>query len=257
MDRGLNILIIDDNISLFRDYKVEASKTKLIASIDNVHNTKQALIIVNSSYPDILILDLELGDGNGISFLSELAKSNQVRLPYIIIATNNSSAITLEYARQLGADYIFSKNQKYFSAKKIIDFIIAMYPAIISLQGKPETQISPSPSISRNAPIKYLSQELCAIGITPKLKGYRYLIDAITLISTNPACNYSTIIANSYQKSRASVERAMQNAISHAWTCCDSTEISKHYTAHLGPNKDTPTLMEFIFYYAEIINNML
>lgn len=259
MDKLLKILIVDDNSDSIRKYYNIVEEMDSISILDNTDSFSDALLIVKSDSPDIVILDLELhnGSGNGITFLSQLHNSNLTHTPYIIIATNNSSATTLRYARTLGADYIFSKYEKDFSENKIINFISTMSPAIIS----PPTAVSVNDNAiadgTHKTIISYLSKEFYALGITPKLKGYKYLIDAAILICENSVCDYCTLIAKSYNKSRASVERAMQNAIIHAWTCCDSTEIAKHYTARISNNKNNPTLMEFVYYYADVIKNTL
>ena len=56
-----------------------------------------------------------------------------------------------------------------------------------------------------------------------------------------------------YKKSDASVERAMQNAINRAWRHSDIEELLAHYTARIRSEKGVPTTLEFVFYYANKI----
>ena len=75
---------------------------------------------LNIVFPDAIILDLELheGGGNGLFFLSKLHDLGLEKLPYILITTQNTSNVTLEAARQLGADFIITKYERDYSAQK-------------------------------------------------------------------------------------------------------------------------------------------
>ena len=76
--------------------------------MDTTNNSFDAIEMVKNYLPDAVILDLELhlGGGNGLLFLNELKKLTLTRRPYILVTTNNSSNITLEQARSLGANFI-------------------------------------------------------------------------------------------------------------------------------------------------------
>ena len=64
-------------------------------------------------------------------------------------------------------------------------------------------------------------------------------------------------VAKKYGKTSASVERAMQNAIDHAWKTTDTTTLETHYTAYISPKKGNPTITEFIYYYADKAKNSM
>ena len=70
-----------------------------------------------------------------------------------------------------------------------------------------------------------------------------------------PTQKLSTIIGDKYQKTEASVERAMQNAINRAWKQTDIDELSRYYTARIHSDKGVPTITDFIYYYAAKLNN--
>lgn len=67
----------------------------------------------------------------------------------------------------------------------------------------------------------------------------------------NPCPHVCSEIAQIYSKSDASVERAIQNAINCAWRRTDIADLIKYYTARISSEKGVPTLMEFVYYYAE------
>ncbi len=209
--------------------------------------------------PDAVILDLELhqGGGNGLQFLNELKQLDLRFYPYILITTNNTSAITYEYARQSGADFIMSKHQSDYIPKNAVDFLRIMKDAILSkkISQAPEHNTVESPVQRNKRIVRKISTELDYVGVSPKAVGYKYLLDAIQLIIDKPASNLCAVIGEKYGKTDASVERAMQNAINKAWRTSDINDLTEHYKARVSSEKGVPTLTEFIYYYANKIKN--
>lgn len=258
MNDELRLLIVEDDVALCSAYKslVDTHDNMRIVNITN--SSHRALTDMRVYFPQVVILDLELhaGSGSGIEFLQGLKSISLDYVPYIIIVTNNTSSTTVEFARQLGADFIFCKYEEDFSVNKVIDFIDTMQSVVFSKKKLAPSAPELTPELRENEQRTYLSRELNSIGITPKLKGYKYLIDSIIMVASNQDCNFRSLIAEAYHKSQSSIERAMQNAIQHAWTCADINELSAHYTARFSPGKNCPTLGEFVFYYADKISSM-
>lgn len=254
----LMILVEDDPVACkeFEDYLEEADDIMLLGV---TNNSEKAIDYVKDFLPDVIILDLELhkGSGNGLSILMELNHLNLSLNPYIIITTNNCSQITYETARQFGADYIMSKYQSDYSAKNVIDFLRLMKPAILSRKQAASITYSTNESPdNKNMRIsRRISVELNYVGISPKVLGYQYLVDAIQLVIKQPMQNLCTVIGEKYGKKEASVERAMQNAINKAWRNTDIDDLLKYYTARINSEKGVPTITEFIYYYANKIKN--
>ena len=125
MKKELNLIIIEDDESICQRFTEYADTKTDISVIATTGNSYHALDLIQEYLPDALILDLELnyGKGNGLLFLQKLNNLSLPFMPYILITTNNSSSITLDYARQLGADFIMSKHQEDYSEKYAIDFL--------------------------------------------------------------------------------------------------------------------------------------
>lgn len=250
------LLVEDDPVACkeFIDY-VEKKNDVNIVSITN--NASKALSDIHSYLPDAIILDLELhhGSGNGLEVLMGLQDMCLNKIPYILITTNNSSNITYEFARQLGADYIMSKHQDDYSSEKALDFLYMMKDIIKSKQKVLPNNyyevLTEEERLKRNR--RRIITELNNIGINPKAVGYQYLIDAIELIIQKPTQNLCSVIGKKHKKTDSSVERAMQNAINRAWNLTDIDELLHHYTAKIHSDKGTPTVTEFIYYYANKI----
>ena len=252
--KSLNILIIEDDKNICNKFLDYAENLDDIVIVNTTSSSSEGIDNVTTFLPNIVILDLELhhGSGSGIEFLSELNQLDLTVIPFILVTTNNSSNLIYEHVRQLGADFILYKHQSGYSEKYVLDFLRTMKSAIFNKSG-----MSGNGSIETATPAVYkkkitqrIISELNLIGINPKSVGYQYLIEAIKLYIEKPTPNISSIIGEHNNKSEASVERAMQNAINSAWKNTDIETLYKYYTAAIHSSKGVPTLIEFISYYA-------
>lgn len=258
MNDKLVVLLIEDDLSACEAIQNYINSIHDVTLVGVSNNSEKALVLTKAHLPDVVILDLELhqGGGNGLLYLSALNKLSLPKRPFILVTTNNTSEVTLAYARQLGADFIMTKYNSDYSAKSVIDFLRSMKSVIASHTSNFNV---PMPNMTPAQKEKLLEQriqrELDLLGISPKVKGYRYLIEAIQFNIDTPSESISRHLADKYKKSTASVERAMQNAISNAWATSDPEELAVHYRARIRAEKGMPTLMEFISYYAREIKN--
>ncbi|MCH5333383.1 MAG: response regulator [Agathobacter sp.] len=255
MDRKLTVLIIEDDQDACAKLR-DCIEESLHLKFQNCTNQSQeGLDLVKSGLPDVVILDLELhmGGGNGLIFLAELKKTELSHKPYILVTTNNSSNITYEQARNLGADFIMSKHEKHYSPEGVVEFLEIMQETILSTNKASETSVVVSEDARRQKYIQRIQRELDFIGISPKAVGYQYLTDAILLNYQDPQPNLCRQLSVKYRKTDTSIERAMQNAINRAWRISDPDDLLEHYTARIRSDKGVPTLMEFVCYYANIL----
>ena len=256
-NKTLNILIIEDDVAACKELRQYIEKIESLKLVGITGDSDKGIELVKNILPDVIILDIELnhGTGNGIVFLAKLNALNLSLRPYILITTNNSSKVTYESARDLGADFIMSKHKLDYSAQYVVEFIRMIQHAILSRRPSVTTDLSEETSFEDNLPLytRRVYRELDWVGISPKNIGYRYLADAILLIIRDSSASVYREIAEMYKKSDASVERAMQNAINRAWRHSDIEELLTHYTAKIRSEKGVPTTLEFVYYYANKI----
>lgn len=257
MDKILSILIIEDDMTACRELKECIEKHDELKLVEITNNAHDALLLVRTHIPNIILLDLELhrGGGNGLIFLHELSKMHLDHPPYILVTTHNMSEVILEQARELGADFTLTKYEQGYSAEYVIENILLMRKAI----QKKNSQIIPLPDMTpaqmEQLLVKRIQRELELIGVSTKLIGYNYLVDSILLILQGYVGNLARELAPKYQKSEKSIERAMQSAIKQTWQTSDIDDLLENYTARVRAERGCPTMMEFVSYYATKIKN--
>lgn len=260
MERTLTVLIIEDDTAICQRLAAEIEETRDITLVNITNSSLEALELVKEQLPDAIILDLDLGSGcgNGFEFLQEVKKIPLSIAPYILVTTSFSSSNAQNFAKDLGADFIFFKHQADYTEKKAVAFLEMMRPLILKSQhpNNLSTALSETPAQKNQRIRRLITTELDYVGINPKSVGYQYLIDAILIAINDAQPNIATAVSQIHKKTPASVERGIQNAISRAWHTMDINELSLHYTAKINPDRGMPTLTEFIYYYANKIKNM-
>lgn len=261
MIKTLSILLIEDDKLACKEITAYTNMLDDVFLAGVTDNSHEAIEIVKKTSPNVIILELELnnGKGNGITFLQELKSLKSDRHPYILVTTNNTSAVTYDCARNLGADFIMSKHQADYSAVSAIDFLRSIKNLIInkSNDNTANKRAESSEQIDKKIH-RIIYVELNQVGINPKSLGYKYLTDAIYFLVKkehpgNPYCE----VGKKYNKTVSSVERAMQNAINRAWQTNDIEDLLTHYTAKIRPDRGVPTIAEFTYYYANKVQNEL
>lgn len=257
--KRLTILLVEDDPEICREIEQYTADLEDTVLVDVVNDSTRAEHILREKLPDALILDLELhrGGGSGLTLLQALRRQPPAKLPYILVTTNNSSQLTYEAVRQLGADYIIYKHQEGYRSKDAVDFLRSLRDIIHNTPAP-----SPQPSVRAETPdqeekriLRRIIEEFSNVGISPKATGYQYLMDAVLIVIKSPKRNLSTIIGEKYGKTESSVERAMQNAIIKAWRITPIEDLLRHYTARISSDKGIPTITEFIYFYANKLRN--
>ncbi|MDR0840761.1 MAG: response regulator [Christensenellaceae bacterium] len=255
MDSKLKVLLVEDDKVACQKIDDYINSTDDVSLVATTGNSSEAIELFKEHAPDAIILDLELhqGGGSGLTFLWELEKLNLPKKPYVLITTNNVSEITYNRARSLGADYILSKYQQNYSEQAAVDFLRLIKDSILQRTAPANKSViyKEVPAAQNTISIaKRIEIEFENIGISQKAVGYNYLIDAIILIMDKHTACVSDKLALKYDKSSSSITRAMQNAISRAWRFTDPDDLLKYYTAKFNVSRGCPSLMEFIYFYA-------
>ncbi len=259
MDRKLEILLVEDDQNDCKEIinAVDDDPNEFVI-IGITNNSTRALQYVMDAKPDAVILDLELhnGGGDGLDFLKRLQGVHLKLIPFILVTTNNISSVTHDIARELGADYIMTKNQQDYSGGKVLEFLKIAKSVILKRRSQSDAQNEDeSPTQSAKRIQRRICAELNAVGISQKSMGYQYLIDAICITVNEPVTRICSVIGEMHRKTENSVERAMQNAIDRTWKTTDINVLLQHYTAKINPDRGAPTITEFIHYYAQQIKN--
>lgn len=204
MDK-LKILIADPT-SDFRDALADALRD--IHHVRTASDGIQALQLLNSYQPDMLVVDLMMPGIDGITLLQRAAESGCN--PMVLTTTCFLSDYIIESVQRLGVGFIMLKPC----------LISAITARLADLSKRLQQPASPYPD-----PRTQISSTLLRLGISTKLRGYSYLREAVLLMSRDPAQSVTKelypAVAAQFSATAMQVERSIRSAVQSAWQHCD------------------------------------
>ncbi|MES2048990.1 MAG: response regulator transcription factor [Pseudomonadota bacterium] len=114
----MNLFIVEDSVHIqnrLRAFVEELPDVHVVGVASEVDNAYRAIIDVN---PDALILDLQLGDGNGLTLLKSI-KQNKPNIK-VVVLTNHSTDANRLHALRAGADNFLDKSTDFEQISSIL-----------------------------------------------------------------------------------------------------------------------------------------
>ena len=104
----VKVLIVDDSAALRQRLVEMLSKIKQLDIVGDVGNVSAAHDAVKALHPDLIVLDIRMGDGSGIDVLREVKRHNPATK--VIILTNFPEPQYERKCTELGADFFLRKS---------------------------------------------------------------------------------------------------------------------------------------------------
>ncbi len=261
MAKPMKILIVEDDINDCNNFISSINKRDDFELVAVTDSDIDALKYVKLKHPEGIVLDLELnnsksGNTNSLEFLSNLRKLKLNYEPIIIVTTHVYSKRTYEILHREGVDLILYKDHPKYSCDNVLNNFL-MYRNV-TLDNDVKT-IQEEIDESEDKISDLINHELDLIGVTVKLKGRKYIHDAILYLIQNENSNINVIqhLTKVHKKSGNTITNGIQNAIIHAWRVSAIEDLETYYTAKVNYETGVPTPMEFIYYYVDKIKKMI
>ena len=252
MDTNKKILIADESADQRRALRENLQKAGY-RSIEEATNGEDALIKIDRTHPDVVIVDLWLSRIDGIGVIRN-AKSLHYptgNAPIFILVSLVSNHNIFVEASNAGADYCLLKP---YDCKALIEKI----EALGNERSKELPKKDAAPTDDGEHEIEtQVTKIIHQIGIPAHIKGYQYLRTAILLtIRDNEIINSVTKIlypsvAKKYQTTTSRVERAIRHAIEVAWDRGDIDTLNSYFGYTVQSTRGKPTNSEFIAMIAD------
>lgn len=216
-------LLIADAAEEFRQALAEELRDSfLVRSCADGH---EALDLLQSFRPDVLVLDLLLPGVDGLTVLQSAAGMS--RPPVMLAVTRYASDYILDVAARLGVGYVMRKPCDLRAlADRLTDLTDRQaLPAVMQID-------------DRTA----VTNLLLSLSFSTKLRGYACLREALLIAMENPGQSVTKIlypaVAEVCGGNRAQVEHAIRSAIQSAWERRDETVWRRFFQP--GPDGTVP-----------------
>lgn len=221
---------------------------------------REALNLIESKKPDLVILDIIMPHLDGLGVLEKLNTMNLEKMPRVIILSAVGQDKITQQAITLGADYYVVKPFDMDIFIKRIREMFNTQPLTTNTVNRQASVsqsriLSNNPSISYNEPVDLeteITNIIHEIGVPAHIKGYMYLREAITMVVNDMELLSAVTkelypsIAKKYNTTASRVERAIRHAIEVAWGRGQIDAINKLFGYTVHNDKGKPTNSEFI-----------
>ena len=104
-------LIVDDSSLVRARIAEKLSRFEHVEVIGSVGDAAEAYNILSIEYPDIVVLDIQLPDGNGIDILKRIKEQHKDTI--VVMLTNHAYPAFRAKCLAAGADYFFDKSTEF------------------------------------------------------------------------------------------------------------------------------------------------
>ena len=275
MNEKIKVVLADDSKDFLDVLESNLINEDDIQIVGIAKNGLEAVDLVKSKEPDVLICDIIMPHLDGIGVIEKLNSLNLNKIPkIIIISAMGLEKVTIE-ALNLGASYYLVKPFDYELLMRRIKDIsrdmnnnIQSYPYvnsylnindnISSISNVVELPSSRASFIENTDSIDtQITNIIHKIGVPAHIKGYTFIreaikmvIDDLSLLSAVTKELYPAI-AKKYNTTPSRVERAIRHAIEVAWSRGDTVTIEQLFSCTSKSSKSKPTNSEFIAVIAD------
>lgn len=124
----MRVLLVEDS-KLIRDTLISMLSNTQHLMVKALANTKKsAIALLDREQFDMLLVDIELAEGNGFEVIKYvLAKPYAIKPPLIMILTNHAHPQYRKFAKHLGVKYFFDKSLDFNLVIKTIEQEAALF----------------------------------------------------------------------------------------------------------------------------------
>lgn len=118
----MRVLLVEDS-KLIRNTLISVlSSTKNLVIKAFADTQKSAIALIDHERFDMLLVDIELADGNGFEVIKyALAQTSASKPPVIMMLTNHTHSQYRKFAKHLGVKYFFDKSLDFDLAIETIE----------------------------------------------------------------------------------------------------------------------------------------
>lgn len=253
----IKIVIADDNkefAKILSEY-LEAQSDFEVLGI--AKDGLEAIKLVSSFEPDVLVLDIIMPHLDGLGVLEKLNSMPNIELPKVIVLSAVGQDKITQRAINLGAEYYVVKPFDMETFTKRIRQMFSSTQPTVEVRRNSLLVSDPQDYSNANSMEAEITNIMHEIGVPAHIKGYLYLRDAIQMV-VNDVELLSAVtkelypaIAKKYNTTASRVERAIRHAIEVAWSRGEIDTINKVFGYTVHNDKGKPTNSEFIAMVAD------
>lgn len=259
----ITVLISDDNIEFATTLSNYLDNDPDIQVVGMAKDGEEALSIVSSIKPDVMLLDVIMPHLDGLGVLEKMNAMNLENPPMCIMLSAVGQDKITQRAIAAGAQYYVVKPFDISVLIKRIKELKYYQPSasrgsyILRETKAQYIDIPQSEKKNEDTLEALVTNVIHEVGVPAHIKGYQYLREAIIMVINNiDIINQITKqlypeIAQKYKTTPSRVERAIRHAIEVAWGRGEPSVVENIFGYTVSAAKGKPTNSEFIAMIAD------
>ena len=251
MEEVIEILLVEDDKNMCEAFEYAIQRNKKFHLAAQTGKQHEGLELIRKGKMGVVILDLELDEGDGIHFLDDV-KALDIEQPLVIVITNSRCEITIDCIHAKGVAFVCQKCNESYSPDMVLSIVEQMYP-FRKKQVSPQMKvISYQQNQQKMYQRKRIEEELRYMGFRMNIKSTSYLVDAIYYIvfeRKDMDCEMKGVylaVAKINNAKSINVEKSIRDNIERTWTKTPTKTLERYYPYSTSNGKGAPTNMEFV-----------
>lgn len=256
--RTYKVLIVEDNPRCAGPIRDRLERDEKYKVLDVTGSAFEAYTLTKVGLPDIIIVDLQLEEGSGVSLLHRL-RDPQEHLPirpYILVITSFTADTMMERIGSGLADFAFQKTDGLVDPDQIVEHLFIM-ESMFFRNRKPQSPPIDS-TVEKVKLIRIrIESELSQYHIVQGSKGLDYLRELLYLAAIQPEHKKLRLtplfnqMAIQFQNTPHNIDMGIRRALRVAFTKTNPDDLKRVYTAYLSAEYGAPPAKEFVAYTIE------
>jgi len=256
MGQAINLIIADDNHNICQLLQNYFEGQNDINVVGVAYNGLEAMELLQTQEPDLIILDAVMPNLDGLGVLERLNALTSMKRPKVIMLTAFGQESLTNQAMMLGVDYFILKP---FDLDILGKRIRSLTQDTVSAQPQYSSSVSPIvKAVGRELNLfAEVTTVMHQIGIPAHVKGYQYIREAILMVVVDVSLLGAVTkelypdIAKKYDTGASRVERGIRHAIELAWERGHTDTLKRIFGYSMNIERQKPTNSEFIALLAD------
>ena len=248
MENGrVRVVVAGDNAATANQLEAHFAQHEQIHLVATAANGLDALDMIRTHHPDVVLMDLIMPKLDGLGMLEKLQGERLEHPPQFIVISALGSDEWIRRSMDLGVGYYMIKPfDPELLSRRIVEMARGM-----------QRPVAPIARPSSKSLDERITNVFLNIGIPAHIKGYHYLREAVKMVIANEdLINRITKelypgIGKRFNTTSSKVERAIRHAIEVAWTRGKIENINQVFECNIYTQNDKPTNGEFIALMAD------
>jgi len=257
MVKEIKIIVVDDNRNFCQMLQNHLQVQADLSVVGVANNGLEAMELIQSQEPDLIILDLVMPSLDGLGVLERINAKTSMKRPKVIMLTAFGQESLTHQAMMLGVDYFILKPFDL----DILSKRIRSLTQDLSTAAPAQFSSSASPIVttvgSGHNLVSDVTTVMHQIGIPAHVKGYQYIREAILMVVEDVSLLGAVTkelypdIAKKYNTASSRVERGIRHAIELAWERGNKDSLKRIFGYSMNVERQKPTNSEFIALLAD------